>query len=350
MSWYDLAWNQRKPITINGAKIVESGVYPVFIAFASDSDLAKYVQDTGADILFTDEDGETKLPHEIEYFNPITGGLAAWVRVSLTAGVDKTIYMYYHNRSCGSQENPAGVWGSEHVLVQHLEEQTDQPCDDSSQQGNDGTPVGSPTQTEGLCNGCLAFASGKYVEIPDSSSLRLQQLTVLAAVKLNSLPTGEAPVIDKQDWGAKSGYTLFFDGDYLAFRVLDGTTHYTSSCLHSIAAGEWHVLAGTYDGANVKVYIDGALKNSVEASITVYHDATPLRIGKDGWNDALDGLIDEARVMNTVKSEGWLKTVTNNLKDPASFLTVGSHEYSDLWKYPYRGLSLEEAHATWRKT
>jgi len=348
MAWYDLAWSQRKKITINGSKTIESGVYPVFITWSSDSDLDRSAQINGADILFTDGDGVTKLPHEIEYFNPDTGGLAAWVRVPLEAGVDKEIYMYYHNRNCGNQEAIHAVWGSDNVLVQHLEEPTGQTCEDSTQQGNDGMPTGDPAQTEGLCDGCLSFSSGRYVEVPDAVSLRPLQLTVIAVVKLNQTPSGECPLVDKQNWGNQAGYTLFFSDDSLCFRILDGATNYTADWVYDYNTGEWHVIAGTFNEQTVKLYSDGALKNSVDAETSISHDATSLVIGKDGWNGAFNGLIDEVRVLNATKSEGWLRTTANNLKDPASFFSVDSAEYSSLWKYTYRGLSLEEAHAIYR--
>ncbi len=61
-------------------------------------------------ILFTDEDGTTKLTHEIESYS--NGHLVAWVNVpTLSNTSDTHLAMYYGNDNLESQENPDGVRG-----------------------------------------------------------------------------------------------------------------------------------------------------------------------------------------------------------------------------------------------
>jgi len=60
-------WPYRKEITIDHTKIATNLTnFPVLINFSSDPDLAIKAQEDGDDIVFTSDDGSTKLDHEIE--------------------------------------------------------------------------------------------------------------------------------------------------------------------------------------------------------------------------------------------------------------------------------------------
>ena len=141
-NWYNTSWAYRKQITFtsDSAKIPSTQSYfPVLIEL-SDSDLAADAQDDGDDILFTSSDGTTQLDHEIEEFDGSTGELVAWVEVpSLSTGT--MLHMYYGNATCGSQQNPTGVWDSNFKGVWHLKETTGgtDAIRDSTSNDNDGT-------------------------------------------------------------------------------------------------------------------------------------------------------------------------------------------------------------------
>jgi hypothetical protein len=123
--WWNFSWLYRKEIIIDHTKVGEALTnFPVLISLGSDADLAVKAQVDGDDIVFTDYSG-TSLNHEIEYYDPATGELAAWVAVSsLSPAVDTTLYIYYGNAIVGSQQNPESVWDSNFVMVQHLRDAT----------------------------------------------------------------------------------------------------------------------------------------------------------------------------------------------------------------------------------
>ena len=104
---WDEGWQFRKEITIdpaNGGSDLIS--FPVLLAI-TDPDLAGEALPNGDDILFTGDDGATKLDHEIESY--AAGDLVAWVRVpSLSASTTTLVYMYYGNPGASNQENGAG--------------------------------------------------------------------------------------------------------------------------------------------------------------------------------------------------------------------------------------------------
>jgi len=155
--WWDSDWLYRKPIIIDHTLIDEALVnFPVLISSDSDGDLAVHAQDSGADLIFTDYDGN-RLNHEIELFNHTDGQFIAWVNVtSLSADTDTVLYLYYGNSLCSSQENITGTWSSDYRMVQHLNE-TSGLHYDSTLYGNDGTNYGSIQDAEGKIDGGNVF-------------------------------------------------------------------------------------------------------------------------------------------------------------------------------------------------
>jgi hypothetical protein len=91
-AWYNGPWLHRMKITIDSTKVAGAGSltdYPLLISIASNANLAAGARSDGYDILFTSDDGTTKLDHEIEKYITGTGELVAWVKIpSLSATVD----------------------------------------------------------------------------------------------------------------------------------------------------------------------------------------------------------------------------------------------------------------------
>jgi hypothetical protein len=70
----------------------------------------------------------------------------------------------------------------------------------------------------------------------------------------------------------------------------------------------WHHIAATYDGATMKLYIDGTLNNSVAASVSMPDSNHPLLIGRGfGGREsgkaaaAFEGQLDEIRISDIVR-------------------------------------------------
>ncbi|MEA3488317.1 MAG: DUF2341 domain-containing protein, partial [Euryarchaeota archaeon] len=116
-------WGYKKAIEIDHNNVATTLTdFPVLISM-TDADLRDDAQDDGDDIAFFLE--TTQLAHEIESFNGTTGELQAWVNVpTLSSATNTTIYMYYGNATCESQENVEAVWDDNFKMVQHLAETT----------------------------------------------------------------------------------------------------------------------------------------------------------------------------------------------------------------------------------
>lgn len=102
-----------------------------------------------------------------------------------------------------------------------------------------------------------------YVQIPNSSPLlEPSNVTVDAWVRADGTPGRFRYILAKGAKGCLAAsyglYTGFDSG--LQFYVFDGTTTFVVSPAATAAEvwdGSWHHVAGTYDGANVRLYLDG---------------------------------------------------------------------------------------------
>jgi hypothetical protein len=115
--WYDPAWLYRQEIALGEVSSITD--YVMYVEILSHAGLQAHALDNGDDILFTDSDATTKLPHEIERYDWSHGRLFAWVKVpSISTG--KRLYMYYGNAAASNQQDVANVWSSSYLTVHHL--------------------------------------------------------------------------------------------------------------------------------------------------------------------------------------------------------------------------------------
>ena len=115
----------------------------------------------------------------------------------------------------------------------------------------------------------------------------------------------------------EGGYRLGFDdgGDLWWTVNLDGSGDVALPVQHeNIALRQWHHIAGIYDGTSSKIYIDGVLRNQVNASGTIHYQyPNYVMIGANaGTSDTPDprcpeyfrGGIDEVRIYNSGMTYG----------------------------------------------
>ncbi|WP_422449137.1 glycoside hydrolase family 2 TIM barrel-domain containing protein [Thermoanaerobacterium sp. DL9XJH110] len=78
--------------------------------------------------------------------------------------------------------------------------------------------------------------------------------------------------------------------------------------------GNWHHVAGTYDGTMLKLYIDGELKAAKETTAKITENTYPVGIGRDvERNRSFNGLIDKVRIYNRALS---LEELNNDTRLP----------------------------------
>lgn len=83
-----------------------------------------------------------------------------------------------------------------------------------------------------------------------------------------------------------------------------------------LSTGVWYQIAGTYDGATLKTYVNGVLDRQISVSGNMDTVAYPITIGKtaDSAGNYFNGLIDDARVYNRTLSPTEIAALYNGGK------------------------------------
>ncbi|MBW4616804.1 MAG: cyanobactin biosynthesis PatC/TenC/TruC family protein [Desmonostoc vinosum HA7617-LM4] len=109
----------------------------------------------------------------------------------------------------------------------------------------------------------------------------------------------------------ESGYGLLLDGKsgvFFALKTGSQGIHYLSSKVDSLKLNQWHHLAGTYDGQQIKVYIDGVEKATKATSNSPinYEPENDLFIGTYKDNNEtypFQGKIAEVRIWKVARTQ-----------------------------------------------
>ena len=320
----------RRPITIDHTKVPDtdqanfpvliSGVYPFLAGTANGGQVQS---PNGYDIIFTsDFAGTTKLDHEIESYDPVTGTINMWVRVPLLShSCDTVIYIVYGNGAVlNSQANPTGVWDSSYKGVWHLANGGALSVLDSTTNANNGSVTGSVIATTGEIGGAAGgFNSGSYVGIANRSGL-------------DTLPNTDWTV---EAWVNPTAYVnesaiLVFNNDGLIetgsgkWGLIHAGNSITSSA-PAIAPSAWTHVVAVYSHSSVTgtLYTNGVSSDGALVGDTGYAFQGIYEMG-NGWpGHSYQGSLDEVRVSNVARSADWIAAQYANQSSPATFVSFG---------------------------
>lgn len=135
------------------------------------------------------------------------------------------------------------------------------------------------------------------VVVPDAAALKPATVTVEAWVKPNAAIPNYASVVTKTTATTWSdGYGMFALNGGIAFWVNDDEANRVSTA--ALPAGTWSHVVGTYDGSTIKVYLNGALVQSLAYTAPLVHSSSPLLIGNavGAGNFHWTGGLDEVAV------------------------------------------------------
>ena len=169
--------------------------------------------------------------------------------------------------------------------------------DDITAHGNNGTLVGGATFAPGKVDQAFSLdGSSQYVSIADNGTMQTPAFTVDTWVNFSSLVNG-AVVASKYDGNWHGWILQYFDTGNFQFQV-EQTTNVqgaASGSIGPIAPNSWVHVAGTYDGTNITLYINGSVAGTGTLAGGYTPTATPLTIGKASWADQnyLAGKVDE---------------------------------------------------------
>ena len=130
----------------------------------------------------------------------------------------------------------------------------------------------------------LAFdGADDYVEVPAAAALDLTgNLTLAAWFFFTGGFTGEAGLIQKDGDGSFGRYGLWVLGDEVDFCVyIAGGSQHCMYAQEGLTMNAWNHVAGVYDGAEMRLYINGELDSSQNVSGAISTSSGSLFIGAD---------------------------------------------------------------------
>ena len=198
---------------------------------------------------------------------------------------------------------------------------------DDSGYTNTGAPQNGATFDAGVNskfgNALKLDGSDDYVRIPTSPVLEPAQITVELWVK-SAAPGSFAYLVAKGSQGcAAPSYTFNKVGGIggLFFDVWNGSVLFRSpQTPPSVFDGNWHHVAGTFDGTTVRIYVDGAQVGTgtpVTPGFTIKYDlptTTDLLFGNyEGCGNIYHykGLLDEVHIWARALSEKEITFIAN---------------------------------------
>jgi hypothetical protein len=194
----------------------------------------------------------------------------------------------------------------------------DSDYQDHSGVGNHGTPKGSiPFVPAAVGNGAK-FDGKSWLEVNDSVSLDLYNAYTFSAwiYKENAGAGGWSVILEKADSSAMDnrspyGFAHTQDGYSPIVHFAYDNKLSTISSDTRTNFKEWNLTTVTWDGANVRFYINGVLKATKAWNNTLPNSASKLSIGCGpvGSTEYFVGIIDELRIYNRAISQEEVKSL-----------------------------------------
>jgi hypothetical protein len=182
----------------------------------------------------------------------------------------------------------------------------------------------------------LSFdGASSYVSFPASSVLDISDvITIEAWINSNAwgFSSAQNTIVCKHGWFAgEEGYVLRAGGTgELSFNIagtdLSSITQWTEviSGTNALQLNTWHHVAGTFDGLELKIYIDGVLSGttpfvgtinpSVDYNIHIGRLADENQFETRYWS----GMIDEVRVWHRALTQSEIQSNMNKHIDPSA--------------------------------
>ncbi|WP_428938320.1 FG-GAP-like repeat-containing protein [Fontivita pretiosa] len=213
------------------------------------------------------------------------------------------------------------------VAAYAFEESSGNSVQDSSGMGNVGTISGATRTTAGKNGAALVFDGvNDWVTIADSSSLDLTTAMTLQAWVLPTSSTGKQDVIIKEGVGTEM-YNLYArsdNGGPEANVHVNGANRMAEGA--ALPLNTWSHLAATYDGATLRLFVNGALSASLAVAGTITTSDGALRIGGNSlWGEFFAGRIDDVRIYNRALSVSEIQADMNSpVPSPAALQTMAT--------------------------
>jgi len=357
------AYSYRKLVTVDAAQV--SGPtplvdFPVLVSIV-DPDLrtipngGRVEHPNGYDILFRLVDNTT-LDYEVERYIATSGTLVAWVRIPALDTTTQFWMIYGDSNITVPQEDPPNTWNANYVGVWHLRETStaalgefqDSTSFNHDAQGGQGNAARIPNVVASKIDRGQNFdgdVADDHIALPSTGTLdnvHENSYTLEAWFRPDVTPPGGGTPLSLNNnyYGIIIKYALpHFGLEYSyanKFEMLHNPTSGQEVAITpgTFAPGSYYHVVGTVNRASgeVKLFVNGVFQ--ITATFppgTGTAEIGTLRwrfgIADDGvasWGWPANGQVDEARISNIARPDGWITTSYNSQNTPGTFLTFSA--------------------------
>ena len=223
------------------------------------------------------------------------------------------------------------------TLYWRMEETSGITVADEGNTGNlSGTVFGGivGNSVTGQVGNAITRTNSQYIRKSDEADFDTQELTLAGWFKIDSSSSGTAGFLVHHG-GTNYNWGLYQNSaDALEFYVRIGSVQAATISSANWNFDEWIFLVGTYDGSNLKIYLNGVLEDTTAASGTVSTNGGSFSVGQgDNWDGVVLADYDEvafwtrALDLPTIKAlydAAWLVDTSSPVD---FFTTLGSVTY-----------------------
>lgn len=193
---------------------------------------------------------------------------------------------------------------------------------DSSGRGHD-AEIFDGKWIDGKFNQALQFEDGTHMEVPDHKDFHfIDKFSLELWANIENLPKDHVGIPGKGHDEAVGSFVfhptkLNAKEFELRFYISQGGD-WPSIKTGAISFEEWHHLAGTYDGAELRIYVDGELEASQaqKGKINVSEGA-PFKFAHDFGGRTIVGILDEIRISDNAQPQDKIRKSMEGLEAAA---------------------------------
>lgn len=147
-----------------------------------------------------------------------------------------------------------------------------------------------------------------YMDFGNQAQFNItNDITIEAWVKMSNLGGNQKIVTKFGDIIGDDAYSLEAINGEPQFRLKFGATWIILAAGMNLNANEWYHIAGIYDGATMKIYVNGVEQNSMAQTGAFEVSASTFKIGAWAGGEHWNGSMDEVRVWNTARTQTELR-------------------------------------------
>ncbi len=324
---FDEGWMYRKQITIDHDLVANTLIHFPIRVSTVDADVMMHAQPDGDDILFMEQDGiSRRFFHELEWYDNTAGHIEAWVNIpELSASSDTVLYMYYGNPSCENQQHTIDVWDDHYVALWHMGD-----IEDTTTNNYDLVNNGATEFDNGRIGGCYEFITTEadYMYQDTLFDQHPEEFT-LETWSYAYQDNYEKAILSKRNDDYNRWRFRIMEDDLVNLFHVGGSGKKWSYSTGPVHDNYWVYLVATYKANTFTgIYINTTYSTGlVPGDIgdgSDYDFFVGLSPGE--FHHTFDGLLDEIRISDVVRSSQWLETTYNTIANPTDFLSFGTEE------------------------